>query len=310
MKKEIFSVPSATGKHTLHGVCWRPEGEVRAIVQISHGMIEYVERYEPLAAYLTERGFLVAGHDHVGHGQSVAGPEEWGHFGVKDAGATLVEDVHALTRRLREQFPGVPLFLLGHSMGSFVARRYMMTYGADIDGALVVGTGNQPAWQLLLGQGLTALLTAFHGDGYRSPFMAKLLFGLSNRRIPHPRTPSDWISKDEAVVDAYVADPACTFLFTLNGYANLFGLIRFVKKPAHNAQIPQELPVILLAGADDPVGNYGKAVRQVYQNWKRQGIRDLSCKLYPQDRHEILNETDRDKVYADVAAWLEQHLKG
>lgn len=308
MTKEVFSFPSATGKHTLHGICWQPEGAIRGIVQISHGMIEYVERYEPLAVYLTGRGFLVAGHDHVGHGQSVAGPEEWGHFGTNNGGETLVEDVHALTRRLREQFPGVPLFLLGHSMGSFVARRYLMTYGAELTGALVVGTGNQPTWQLLLGQALTSLLIAIHGDTYRSPFMAKLLFGLSNRRVPHPRTACDWISKDEAIVDAYVNDPACTFLFTLNGYANLFGLIRFVKKPAHNARIPRELPIVLLAGADDPVGSYGKAVRQVYQNWKRQGIRDLTCKLYPQDRHEILNETDRDAVYADIAAWLEQHL--
>ena len=120
MTKDTFSFASATGQHTLHGVCWRPEGAPRAIVQISHGMIEYVERYEPFAQYLTEQGFLVAGHDHVGHGQSVAGPEQWGHFGVRDAGATLVEDVHALTVQLREQYPGVPLFLLGHSMGSFV----------------------------------------------------------------------------------------------------------------------------------------------------------------------------------------------
>ena len=226
MTKDTFSFASATGQHTLHGVCWRPEGAPRAIVQISHGMIEYVERYEPFAQYLTEQGFLVAGHDHVGHGQSVAGPEQWGHFGVRDAGATLVEDVHALTVQLREQYPGVPLFLLGHSMGSFVARRYMMTYGAELSGALVIGTGNQPTWELLLGQGLAAVLTAFFGEDHRSRLMQQLLFGLSNRRIPHPRTASDWITKDEAIVDAYVQDPACSFRFTLNGYANLFGLIR------------------------------------------------------------------------------------
>jgi alpha-beta hydrolase superfamily lysophospholipase len=308
MTKDTFSFASATGQHTLHGVCWRPEGAPRAIVQISHGMIEYVERYEPFAQYLTEQGFLVAGHDHVGHGQSVAGPEQWGHFGVRDAGATLVEDVHALTVQLREQYPGVPLFLLGHSMGSFVARRYMMTYGAELSGALVIGTGNQPTWELLLGQGLAAVLTAFFGEDHRSRLMQQLLFGLSNRRIPHPRTASDWITKDEAIVDAYVQDPACSFRFTLNGYANLFGLIRYVKKPAHNAAIPKQLPIILLSGTDDPVGSYGKAVRQVYQNWKQQGIADVSCKLYPTDRHEILNETDRDVVYADIAAWLERHL--
>ena len=115
-------------------------------------------------------------------------------------------------------------------------------------------------------------------------------------------------AKDEAIVDAYVQDPACSFRFTLNGYANLFGLIRYVKKPAHNAAIPKQLPIILLSGTDDPVGSYGKAVRQVYQNWKQQGIADVSCKLYPTDRHEILNETDRDVVYADIAAWLERHL--
>ena len=308
MKTESFSFPSGTGRHTLHGVCWKPEGAVRAVVQISHGMVEYIERYEPLAAYLTGKGILVVGHDHVGHGRSVAGPEEWGHFGVNDGGRTLVEDLHTLTVRLRRQYPDTPLFLLGHSMGSFVARRYMMTYGADIDGAIVMGTGNQPTYQLLAGQALTAVLTMLHGENYRSPLMARLLFGRSNHRVPHPRTENDWLTKDAAIVDRYSRDPACSFRFTLNGYANLFALIRFVKRPANIAAIPAGLPVILMAGEDDPVGNYGRAVRKVYTVWKKQGLTDLELKLYPNDRHELVNETDRELVFQDIEHWLERHL--
>lgn len=308
MKSEFFSFPSATGKHTLHGIAWIPDGPVRAIVQISHGMVEYIERYEPLAEYLTKKGILVAGHDHVGHGQSVSGPDEWGYFSVKDGESTLVEDLHALTLKLRQPYPDIPLMLLGHSMGSFVARRYMMTYGRDIDGAIVMGTGNQPTYQLLAGQLLTTVLTLLHGDGYRSPLMARLLFGHSNRRVPHPRTENDWLTKDTAIVDRYRGDPACTFRFTLNGYANLFALIRYVKKPAHIANIPRDLPVILLSGEDDPVGDYGRAVRQVYESWKQRGLTDLTMKLYPNDRHELINETDRETVFKDIGNWLEQHM--
>lgn len=309
MKSETFAFPSATGKHTLHGIAWIPDGPVRAIMQISHGMVEYIERYQPLAEYLTEKGILVVGHDHVGHGQSVSGPDEWGHFSVKNGGRTLVEDLHTLTLKLRRQVPGIPLFLMGHSMGSFVARRYMMTYGRDIDGAIVMGTGNQPTYQLLAGQMLTALLTRLYGEGYRSPLMARLLFSRSNRRIPQPRTENDWLTKDTGIVDRYRCDPACSFRFTLNGYANLFALIRYVKKPAHIAAIPRDLPVILLSGEDDPVGDYGRAVQQVYESLKKRGLTDLTIKLYPEDRHELINETDRETVFKDIGNWLEQHRK-
>lgn len=309
MQKTEFYFPSSDGIHDIHAIVWKPEGEVRALVQISHGMTEYVGRYEEVAEYLTARGFLVFGNDHLGHGQSVLDEAEWGFFASGDAGAKVVQDLHTLSLRLRREYRNVPCFLLGHSMGSFMARRYAMTYGTELDGAIFVGTGNQPMWMVRLGMGLVGILSIFAGERYKSGLAERLMFGSYNRRFRPVRTKLDWLSRNTENVDSYSRDRACTFLFTLNGYKTLLSTLAFIERRMNILKIPAKLPILLLSGEDDPVGNYGKAVRQVYMLYKQRGIEDLSIKLYPEDRHEVLNEVDRREVYAYLYRWLEKRIQ-
>lgn len=309
MRKKEFFYLSSDEIHEIHAVVWEPEGDVRAVVQISHGMIEYVNRYQEVAEFLTARGILVAGNDHLGHGKSVLDESEWGFFASGDASAKVVRDLHALTLKIKKEYPKIPYFLLGHSMGSFMARRYAMTYGAEIDGAIFVGTGNQPAAMVRFGKAVVGLLSIFFGERYRSRLVERMMFGAYNKRFKPARTQYDWLSRNTENVDKYRQDKACTFLFTLNGYKTLFSTLLFIEKPANISRIPAKLPVLLLAGEDDPVGDYGKAVRQVYMSYKRRGIKDLSLKLYPQDRHEVLNELDRREVYEYLYSWLNKRIR-
>lgn len=308
MQKTEFYFPSSDEIHDIHAIVWKPEGDVRALVQISHGMIEYVDRYEELAEYLTARGILVFGNDHLGHGQSVMNEAEWGFFASEDASEKVVRDLHTLSLKVRKDYMNVPYILLGHSMGSFMARRYAMTYGAELDGAIFVGTGNQPSWLVSFGKNLVSFLSIFYGERYRSKLVEKMMFGSYNRRFAPVKTQYDWLSRNEENVEKYKNDKACTFLFTLNGYKTLFSTILFIEKKMNILKLPMKLPVLLLAGEDDPVGDYGKAVRQVYMIYKQRGIKDLSIKLYPKDRHEVLNEIDRKEVYAYLYQWIDKRI--
>ncbi len=308
MQKTEFYFSSSDEIHDIHAVVWRPEGDVRAVLQISHGMTEYVNRYEELAEYLTARGILVVGNDHLGHGQSVIREEEWGFFASGDAGGKVVRDLHTLMQRMRKEYPKVPYFLLGHSMGSFMARRYVMTYGADLDGAVFVGTGNQPYIQVVIGQMIINFLSIFFGERYRSRLVNFLMFAFYNKRFKPVKTKYDWLSRNAENVDKYKKDKACTFQFTLNGYKTLFSTLAFIEKPVNIRQIPVQLPILFLSGEEDPVGNYGKAVKQVCAIYKKRGIRDLTLKLYPQDRHELLNELDRQNVFEYLYGWLNKRI--
>lgn len=308
MQKTEFYFPSSDGIHDIHAIIWKPEGDVRALVQISHGMTEYVERYEEFAEYMTARGILVFGNDHLGHGQSVISEEEWGFFASGDASARVVQDLHTLSLKVRKEYKNVPYFLLGHSMGSFMARRYAMTYGTELTGAIFVGTGNQPPAVVKLGKGLVDFLSIFVGERYKSRMVEKLMFGSYNKHFKPVKTKYDWLSRNEENVEAYKNDKACTFLFTLNGYKTLLSTILYIEKKENIVKLPAKLPILLLSGEEDPVGDYGKAVRQVYLIYKQRGIRDLSLKLYPKDRHEVLNEIDRQEVYAYLYQWVDKRL--
>lgn len=286
-----------------------PDSEnVAGIVQIVHGMAEYVERYEELAAYLTDRNFVVTGEDHLGHGKSVPEGGQQGYFCEQDPATVVVRDVHRLKKMTQELYPGVPYFILGHSMGSFITRNYICRYGTGIDGALILGTGMQSAGLLLASKTVAAIEGAFRGQRHVSRMMDKAAFGAYNRRIAEKRTDYDWLSRDAERVDAYIADPDCGFVFTVNGFKTLFELISRAKKPENLRKIPAELPIFMASGAEDPVGNYGKGVEKAYRSLQGVGVRDLTLKLYPEDRHELMNEPDREQVMADIAEWLTKHL--
>lgn len=305
--KEL-QIASKDGIHKLHVVVWEPQQEVKAVVQISHGMVEFIERYSDFAAYLNQRGFVVAGNDHLGHGKTAGCDEDLGYFCPENMSATVVEDLHQVTVEMKKQYPNVPYFLLGHSMGSFMARRYIMTYGKELTAAVISGTGSQPSIVLAAGKFICSMIALFHSDRYRSSFVKKISFGGYNKRIPQVRTENDWLTKDEAIVDWYNSNKYCTFSFTINGYRTLFDVLTFIQKKENIKKIPTELPLFFVAGADDPVGGYGKMVEAIYEQYKQAGVKDISCKLYQDDRHEILNETDRMTVYEDIAKWLEAHI--
>ncbi|MBQ7942964.1 MAG: lysophospholipase [Lachnospiraceae bacterium] len=306
MNKRTMKIPSSDGVHKLHVVIWEIEAP-KAIVQISHGMVEFIERYEEFAAYLNERGFLVVGNDHLGHGQTAGSDEDLGYF-CDAKSAAVVEDLHRVTTKIKEEYPNLPLFLYGHSMGSFMARRYLMTYGQELTGAIIAGTGRKKPLILGTAKLINGMVGLFKGERHRSKLMSKLAFGTYNKRIPNRRSDNDWLTRDEKIVDMYNAHKHCMFIFTVNGNRTLFDALTFIQKKENIAKLPKDLPVFMVAGAEDPVGDYGKGVVEVYESYKQHGIKDITLKLYEEDRHEILNELDRETVYKDVADWIESKM--
>lgn len=299
--KERLTYPSSDGKHTSVAYLFTPaEGEVRAVVQLCHGMCEYILRYEPFAAYLCENGVAFAGNDHLGHGETAASDEDLGFTVDKEY---LVDDVKTLTDLLKSRFPDKPFIFSGHSMGSFIARAYLARYSEIPDGAVIIGTGGPDA-PAGAGLAMARMVRRLKGAHYRSKMIKKLAFGSYNKRIQNPASPNAWISRDEAVVKKYDADKFCTFSFTAQGYCDLFGLLKFVSSREWATTLCRDLPVLLLAGEEDPVGSYGKGVRLVYERLKEAGMEDVTLKLYPEDRHEVLNEPDRAVVYADFLAFV------
>ena len=302
-----FTVPSTVPGRTLHAFRCVPDGDVRAVLQLSHGMVEFIDRYKPLAEYLAAQGILVTGHDHLGHGGSIRTKDDYGYFAEPDGNRTVLDDLHMLTVRTRELYPGVPYFLLGHSMGSFYARQYLCEYGHELDGAIIMGTGFQPKALVLFAKTLCRVLAVFHGWQYRSKFVANMSFLGYNKGL-EGRTTHDWLNRDQTEVDKYLADERCTFIFTLNAYYSMFSGILRLHDPAFLNRMPKDLPLYFLAGDADPVGERGEGVRRAIQSLQAVGVKNIQSKFYPGARHELLVETNKLEVFADIAAWLNAQI--
>lgn len=299
--RQEFFFPSSDGVHRVHAVLWLPEtGEPKAVVQITHGICEYALRYEPFALYLTEQGYAVTGSDHLGHGLTAAGPEEYGFF---TDWFTLTKDLYSLRKEIGLRYPELPYFLLGHSMGSFQARTYLINYPGTVDGCILSGTGQEGALTVALGKFLTSL-----GDPHKvNKLFLSISLGAYNKAFAPNRTSADWISRDEAVVDKYLADPLCNFPTRAGmNHAMMTGL-QYIARKENLAKMDKKTPVGLFSGDADPVGAMGKGVKKVYGFFRDAGCEDVTMKLYPGARHEILNETNRQEVYSDMLAWLEEH---
>ena len=303
-----FSFPSSDGVHTIHAMLWSADGTARAVVQLVHGISEYVGRYDAFARYLNAHGFTVVGHDHLGHGKSVASEDEYGQFPAVDGWQTVNRDVHTLRAWARERYPGLPCCLIGHSMGSFQARTYLINYPGDVDGCILSGTGQEAPALVGFGKLLSGLLCKTAGPGHVSKTITALSLGAYNKQFSPARTQSDWISRDTGTVDAYVADPLCRFVPTVGMFHAMMEGLQFISDRGNLAKMDKDTPVLLLSGDNDPVGNNGKGVEKVYGFFKDAGCRDVSMKLYAGARHEILNETNRDEVYRDMLAWMEERL--
>ncbi|MBR5445177.1 MAG: lysophospholipase [Clostridia bacterium] len=307
--REPFTYPSRDGVTEIHGWLWMPEESPRAVLQIAHGMAECIDRYEPFALYLNQLGIAVTGNDHLGHGDSVTDRENWGYFADRDSLEVLLADMFALTERTKARFPGVPYVLLGHSMGSFLARNYLCRYGDCLQGAILMGTGYQPEKLVKAGLVVCSLLAKGKGWHHRSALVDGMAFGGYNKAFRPARTKMDWLSRDTEMVDRYMADPRCGFRFTLNGFHTLFTAIKQLHDPDRLAKMPKDLPVLFVSGEEDPVGDFGKGVRLSADTFLAAGMQDVDLWLYP-GRHEILNETGRDLVFAELARWLVDIAEG
>lgn len=304
---ETLSYASANGVNDVYAKLFIPaDTSVKAIVQISHGMCEYIDRYQDFAHFLCEKGFLVCGNNHIGHRYSVTQDSELGFFSENDGYRHLIADVRTLTQAMKERYPGVPYFLMGHSMGSFIARLCLTEFGAEYDGAIISGTGG-PNPLAGAGASTAALLCKTQGLHARSKLLENMAFGDYNKRF-EKRTPKDWLTRDKAVVDTYLADPYCMFLFTNAGFRDLFTMVKLANAPQWAKALPKDLPIYLFSGAEDPVGDYGEGVRKVYQRIKDAGLFDVTLKIYKGGRHEMLNETNRAEVYDDVYDWLRRKV--
>lgn len=309
IKKEEFTFDSRDGKTKIHAIRWIPEGKVIGILQIVHGMAEYIDRYDETARYFAEKGILVTGEDHLGHGQSVAEDGIYGYFCEQDPATVVVRDVHRLKKLTQEEYPGIPYMILGHSMGSFITRNYLFRYGTGIQGAIICGTGSQPGALVKLCRAVAAVQGLFLSEKHVAKMIDHMAFGSYNKRIQPLRTSVDWLSRNEQNVDAYIADPLCGFTFTVNGFRTLFTLLDRLNQEENLKKMPADLPVFFIAGQEDPVGAYGQGVKKAYADFEHAGLTRLSMKLYPNDRHELLNETDRQQVYEEVFAWLMERIR-
>lgn len=304
MVRNEFTFLSADGKTPIHAVEWLPESQVRAVLQISHGVSEYILRYEPFAEYLTARGFAVVGHDHLGHGQSVAEGSARLYFGPKGSWNWVVDDIDQRRNLAKEKFPQVPYFLLGHSMGSFLARTYLIRYPGAVDAVVIMGTGQMPPAVIAGGMAVAAEEARRVGEDQVSPLVDKLSFGAYNKRFAPNRTNFDWLSLNQDNVDRYIADPLCGGNATIGLFREMLGGLSFIAKPKNLKRMNLNIPVLFISGEMDPVGDCGKGVQRAYESFRKAGVRDVSLKLYPELRHEILNETCRETVYDDIYQWL------
>ncbi len=307
MTKTTGKFKSANGVNNIAYYIYAPDAAQptpSAIVQISHGMTEYVERYEHFAAFLCDNGVVMCGNEHLGHKGSVTNDSELGFFADKAGYKCVVEDVHNMTRIIKERYPHLPCVLLGHSMGSFVARLYLQSYGDELCGAVLCGTnGGSP----LVGAGivLSSVIIGIRGKHYRSKLLKDISFGNYNDRFPKEEGGNAWLSRDAEIRRNYEADKYCTFRFTTSAYRDLFTMIKLISAPQWAASVPKTLPIFIISGDMDPVGDFSVGVKRVYEALKAAGA-NVTLKLYEGARHELINEVDCETVHRDLLNFVRQ----
>ncbi len=307
MRKEEFTFDSRDGKTKVYACAFYPEQEPICILQIVHGMKDRIARYEEFAQYLTDRGVLVVGNDHLGHGNTVKEGDIYGYFCENDPATVLVRDVHRLKKTMEEKYPTIPYIIYGHSMGSFIVRNYMARYGTGVEGIILAGTGTPTKAELLFGKCLTGVIGKVKGTKY----VSKLVDNISTKSymsgIENAKTEHDWLSKNEETIAAFVADPLCSgYTFTVNGYDTLFELALRMQKKENLLKIPKKLPILIVSGTEDPVGNKGLAPKKLYDDYLNLDLTKTALKLYSGVRHEVLREKNRDTVYTDIYNWIER----
>ena len=306
-----FTFPSSTGINEIRARICVPDGNPKAVVQIVHGIAEYIERYDRFMLFLAENGFVAVGNDHLGHGRSVNTPVELGVFADSDGWTHVVDDMKFLHDSMRRAYPDLPYIFFGHSMGSFLTRTYMIRFPDQYDAAILSGTGHQSA--LLINAGLAAaeLLTLVKGPRADGKALNDMAFGAYCKQIENPRTEYDWLSRDPETVDRYMADPLCGFVCKCSLYRDMMKGLKFLTNRKNINGMNKDAPVYFMSGAEDPVGDWGEGVERAYQAFCDAGLKDVMVRLYPGGRHEMLNEINYEDVQQDILNWLnEKTAKG
>lgn len=307
MKYDLFYASKGGGR--IHGCRWEPNGTPVGVVQIVHGIAEYIERFEPLAIYLNALGYVVVAEDHMGHGRSISEDCPQGYF--KGGWFAAVEDTRALMRYTMTKYPGLPYTMIGISMGSFMLRTLLAKYpDSGLSGAVICSTAWQEQAMLNAARMVCNFVCGTAGEEKPSPMIQKLMFGSYNKGIKSPQSPNAWLCRDADVVAAYDEDPLCGFVATAGLYRDMLEGIAFNQDPDHLAAMDKALPVLFLAGDRDPVGNYGKGVAACAEAFRSAGMERVTVKIYPDDRHDVLNELDKLTVWTDLTNWMENEIKG
>lgn len=302
MKYDLFYGSKGGGK--IHGCRWEPQGTPRGVVQIVHGIAEHVERFEALAIYLNSVGYVVVAEDHMGHGRSISEECPQGYF--RGGWFAAVEDTRTLMKYTMTKYPGLPYVMLGISMGSFMVRTLLAKYpDSGISGAVICGTAWQDQGLLNTARAVCGLVCRTAGEERPSPMLQKLMFGSYNKGIEKPQSPNAWLCRDADVVWAYDEDPLCGFAATAGLYRDMMEGIAYIQQSGHLAAMDKSLPVLFIAGDKDPVGNYGKGVKDCAEAFRSAGMEQVTVKLYPDDRHDVLNELDKLAVWTDLRNWIE-----
>ena len=308
MKKYTEKIASTDSKNNLNVIIWETEKEPIGVLQIVHGLAEYIDRYDNFAKYMTEHGFNVIGHDHLGHGHSVSDEHDYGFFAEENGDKIIIEDMHSVTQYAREKWEELPNFILGHSMGSFCLRQYLTKYSNDVFGAIIMGTGWIPSTAALLGKTIATNTCKSKGSHTVNPLLIKLTLEPYNKPFAPARTNCDWLSRDEKQVDLYVNDKLCGFDFTAGAYKDFFTILEKIAKNRQLIGMRKSLPILITSGSVDPVGGK-KACEKLNAQYKRCGIDDVTLKLWENDRHEILNELDKSDVYQYIYNWLKSKIQ-
>lgn len=303
--KKNFNLKSSDNQNILYGTSFIPDGEVKAVIQLIHGMCEYIELYEEFAEAMNKRGIAVIGVDLLGHGFTATSLDDLGFFAERNGKKYLLADQHKLTAMIKDEYPGTPIFIMGFSLGSFIARRYITIWGDEVDGALILGTGTRSAGAATLGMFLATVVRFFKGARHRSKLLYYLTNGLYNI-IFKLKLKGSWLSHNKEDHKMYEINPLCNFIFTVSAYHTMFSIMRDLALEKNDDRIPKDLPVCFYSGMEDPVGNYTKGVLKTFNEYVHLGIKDVDVKFYPKDRHEILREADREDVFYDIYTFIEE----
>jgi len=309
MKREDFYFSAEDGKD-ISAIKWSPENQndIKAVIQLNHGMAEHKERYEYFAQKLTDEGFVVYIHDHRGHGKTAKDESEIGYFTDKDGWNTVVKDIYSLTTKIKSEYSDLPLFLFGHSMGSVLVRDYITQFNEKLSGVILSGTAQNPG---LLGKAgiKIAKLEEFRiGKKGKSKLLNALTFGDFNKKFKPNRTDFDWLGRDNEQVDKYINDPLCGFICTTKFFQDMIKGTLDVNNSQKIDNINRDSKIYIMSGTADPVGGYSKGIKKIYNAYKSAGIENITLKLYENARHELLNETNKDEIIGDLINWMKSNI--